>query len=388
MTSGHHELRFERRGARVLFSARSAIVLCTALFASTTVIQCSASGSGRSDVGNSGGSHSGGSSSGGSGSGARGSGDGALVFDVQGAKDYTAEEFFINDPPPQGCDGGGKPVTLPGGTPECPNDKNLQNCPCPTEGQRAACWPGYRKHRNRGNCADGETTCVRTGENQLKWGPCQNYTGIDPGTKLPVGTTGKAACLCFSGGFWQIDNTSPCFFCTTTGCPTGTTTGAVSTLQQGEAGTAANCPPTFAKPNEPWSRNRVTADCNGFFKLCYTFKAGDSTNPQPTDCIMQQVCTSTRYDGAGAGDGGADVAEEFPPLPAWITSGAQNECAKKFVDSGGYAEMTVEGESDECDKVPFKQFQRVRYCALKCNDPANRVLPECANCTNGGGGPF
>jgi hypothetical protein len=381
MTGEQHDLRLKH----FFWAARSAVALCATLLASATAIQCSASGSDRSDLGPSGGSSSGGRGSGGSSTGGRGNSDGALVFDVQ-AKDYTAEEFFINDPPPQTCDGGGKAV-IPGGTPECPNDKNLPGCGCPTEGQTAACWPGYRRHRNRGNCADGQTTCVRTGENTLKWGPCSNYTGIDPATKMPVGTTGKAACLCFSGGFWQIDNTSPCFFCSAQGCPTGTTTGAVSTLQQGEAGVAANCPPTFALPNQPWSRNRVTADCNGFFKLCYTLKAGDSMNPMPTDCILQQVCTSDHYDGASV-DGGADVPEEFPPLPAWITSGAQNDCARRFVDTGGYAEMSVEGESDECDKVPYKQFQRVRYCPLRCNDPANRMLPECINCTNGGGGPF
>lgn len=365
----------------VLRIARGSIVAVAFGLLATSLAQCSA------DSGSSG--SGGGANAGGTGNtgGTVGSGgSGAVGFDGQISgdgyvKDYSAEDFFLEDPPPQGCDGGGQPV-VPGGTPECPDDKNLPGCPCTEEGKKAACWPGLRKHRNRGNCKDGETTCGKVGEVQLVWGPCVGYQGIDPNTYQPLGATGKAACTCFSGGYWQIDNLSPCFVSQSQGGPV---LGAISTVMPG------NCPPSAGSmdwnnpqvPSDPWSTNAVTSDCTGYFKLCFTLKALSAPNaPQSaSDCTMKQVCTEAYYSVA-------NQQQSFPDLPGWVTQTApEKSCAQAFVSNGGYAEMSVVGESDECDKVN-KVFQTVTYCPLKCADPANANDPECVNCTNGGGGPF
>jgi hypothetical protein len=306
------------------------------------------------------------------------SNDGSIVIDSQ-AQDYSAEQFFLNDPPPLSCDGGGNPPK-PGGTPECPDDKNLQGCPCTVKGATAPCWPGLRKHRNHGNCKDGTTECILQGEVKLVWGECKGFQGLNPTTLMPLGTTGKAACLCFSGGYWDIDNLSPCFISSAGGAVMG----AVSTVMPG------NCPDPngidFANPVPPtaiWSTNTVTVDCTGNFKLCYTLKALSTPNGQPGagDCTMKQVCTEAYY-------GTKDQPMTFPDLPGWITQNAsENSCAQAFVSNGGYGEMSVKGESDECDKVE-KVFNTVIYCPLKCADPANASDPECVNCQPGGGGPF
>jgi hypothetical protein len=55
--------------------------------------------------------------------------------------------------------------------------------------------------------------------------------------------------------------------------------------------------------------------------------------------------------------------------------------------------MTVIGQSERCDTIddgagkPL-MFNRVKYCEFKCNDPANKNLPECASCQQGGSGQF
>ncbi len=362
----------------VLRVARGTIVIAAAALLASSLVQCSADDGGAGSGGGANAGGAGGSSANG-GTGAIGF-DGNISPDVQ-TKDYSAEDFFIEDPPPQGCDGGGQPV-VPGGTPECPADKNLPGCPCTEEGKKAPCWPGLRKHRNRGNCKDGETTCGKVGEVQLVWGPCQGYQGIDPNTFMPLGATGKAACTCFSGGYWQIDNLSPCFISQSQGGPV---LGAISTVMPG------NCPPNAGSidwnnppvPADPWSTNTVTSDCTGYFKLCFTLKALSSPNaPQSaSDCTMKQVCTEQYYSVA-------NQPQSFPNLPGWVTQApAEKSCAQAFVTNGGYAEMSVVGESDECDKVN-KVFQTITYCPLKCADPANANDPECVNCQNGGGGPF
>ena len=300
------------------------------------------------------------SASNGSGSG-NGSGVGGINFDAD-IPDYSADRFFEDDPPPTGCDGGGQPPT-PGGSPECPDDKNLEGCPCTTEGQTAACWPGKRKNRNHGICKDGVTTCEVEGEVGLAWGPCV-------GAQLPTGTEGKAACLCFSGGHWDIANLSPCFFSSN-----GTTVAVSTVVVNGQP----QCPASAdAPPAEPWSTNTLKTDCTGYFKLCYTLKAGDGANPQPNDCEIIEVCTEAYYSPANS-------VVEFPPLPSWLSSPGQGACVQQFIDSGGYGEMSVVGESDECDLVD-KVFQHVTYCPLSCNEP--NPPPECANCQPGGGGDF
>lgn len=350
---------------------RSCLALAFMSLGAFGALQCSST----SSSGGSGGGSASGNPDGSTGGYGNFGNDSSINIDT-GLVDYSAEQFFLDDPPPLSCDGGGNPVK-PGGTPECPDDKNLQGCPCTQVGATAPCWPGLRKHRNHGACKDGTTTCELEGEVALKWGECKGYKGLNPSTFMPLGTTGKAACTCFSGGFWQIDNLSPCFFTQGT-----TVTGSVSTIMPG------NCPAAAdflngIPPAEPWSTNAVTSDCTGFFKLCYTLKALSTPNGQPGagDCTMKQVCTEAYYSVV-------NVEQPFPDLPGWITQNAgETACAQAFVTNGGYAEMSVKGQSDECDKVE-KVFQTVTYCPLKCADPANATDPECVNCQNGGGGPF
>ena len=71
------------------------------------------------------------------------------------------DAFFAEDPPPEYCGpGDADAAVLPGGTPECPDDKNREGCPCSLHGATAPCWPGLRVDRNRGICQDGVTTCL------------------------------------------------------------------------------------------------------------------------------------------------------------------------------------------------------------------------------------
>ncbi len=224
------------------------------------------------------------------------------------------------------------------------------------------------------------TTCSLTG-GALQWGPCVGYSGLDPSTLMPLGSTGKAACSCFSGGYWKLDNFSPCFY-------TGTDTKvefAVST-QLNTSGSQYECPPgltaTSPPPSQPFTHDTLTTDCTGQFKLCFTLKAlaSASGSPQPGDCTMAKVCTEARA-------AIANYPQTFPDLPGWITNSSQQACAQQFADNGGYAEMSVDGQSDECETVN-RVFQTVRYCPFKCSDPSNAQDPDCVNCTNGGGGPF
>lgn len=300
-----------------------------------------------------------------------GFGDDAMVMvDTAPAMEISADAFWADDPPPMMC-GAGSGVTPkpPGGTPECPDDKNREGCTCPKEGEVAPCWPGYRKNRNRGVCKDGTTTCKKKDELNLAWGPCEGYV-------LPSGTTGPQACTCFSGGSWKIANLSPCFFSDSTGVM-----GAVSTVPTYDSTgkvTAVNCPASFAKPSTAWSKTTLNVDCAGHFKLCFTIKAGDPKAPLATDCVVTKQCTEGDYTTAGKD-------QPFGDLPAWINSDAT--CSKKFNATGGYGEMSVEGTSAECDPVN-KMFNRVPYCPSKCNDAAHAMDADCKSCMSGGGGSF
>jgi hypothetical protein len=305
-----------------------------------------------------------------------------LGFDDGGASDKgikpNYDAFFANDPPAKYCgpDGGWKPPPLPGGTPECPSDKNREGCPCNKQGEKATCWPGQRKHRGRGICKDGETVCTLTGEHQLRWGPCKGYVLPKPGA-----TKGPDACRCFSSGQWQIDNLAPCFV-------NYQNTGqlyAVSTYL--DATGQARCPQPSATPppkpkaGEPWSKNTLKVDCAGQFKLCYTIKAGDPQNPSASDCVLARACTSAWYPQK-------DVAQPLPPLPGWSSN--DPNCAATFDKVGGYGEMSVLGQSIECDPIddggkPLV-FHQVTYCPLACNK--NPTLPGCQSCANGANGSF
>jgi hypothetical protein len=316
------------------------------------------SGAGGSGVGT-------GSASGGA-TGVTGSGSGGDIgIDVY-TPDYSADQIYASDPPPTTCDGGGMPPPVMG-TPECPSDKNLPGCPCTTLGQTAACWTGLRKDRDHGDCKDDTTKCVLEGETDLVWGPCN-------GEVLPVaGATGKAACGCFSTGHWAVANLSPCFYSSTDGMG-NTTQGAISTL-----GSTMMCPSSFTSaPTESWSTDTLSADCTGSFNLCYTIKAGDGKNPQASDCVIAQVCSQSYYSVA-------NVIQMWPDLPGWLSPASAASCVQQFETSGGYGQMSVDGQSDQCELVD-EVFQTVTYCPLSCNMPNPPAM--CSTCMAGGGGSF
>lgn len=299
---------------------------------------------------------------------------------------------FANDPPPKFCvlDGGAAPPMV-SGTAECPSDKNKPGCGCDVVGATAACWTGLRANRHNGVCKDGMTTCMQVNENAKQWGPCT-------GEVLPTtgATKGKDACKCFSLGSWKLANLSPCFFeyngDTANPYP-------VSTVTDGMGGTPkpvgqADCPPLPmgsvpppAKPNSDWTTDTLTVDCAGHFKVCYQLKAGDFANPLPKDCaIMDKICVEADYITE-------NVEQTFPPLPAWTSTAANTACALKWRTTGGYGEMTVQGESVLCDKVDDGAgnsvvFNRVQYCPSKCENAANAMDPECVNCKQDGSGVF
>jgi hypothetical protein len=306
----------------------------------------------------------GGQSSGNTNGGSSGLG-GSIGIDVVDM-DYSAEQIYANDPPPMTCDGGGMPPPV-GGTPQCPSDKNLPGCPCSPVGATATCWTGLRKDRNHGVCHDGMTTCIQSNEAFPVWGPCT-------GEQLPTGTTGKAACKCFSGGHWQIANLEPCFL---TNLGTNMTVAYAAT-----PGNPVTCPFDMGTvmPIVPasWSTDTLTVDCTGQFNLCYTIKAGNPMNPQPTDCILAKACASGYYKMA-------NVVQMWPDLPGWQSDPSMAACVAQFMNTGGYGEMSVDGQSDECDLVN-KVFQRVTYCPLSCN--TNPDAGACQGCGNGAGGNF
>jgi len=289
------------------------------------------------------------------------------------------DAFFAEDPPPSYCGpagGGGTPPPIPGGTPECPDDKNREGCPCEHVGETASCWPGLRVDRDRGICRDGTTTCMPYDEFYGRWGRCEGYV-------LPVDseTRGPEACNCFSQGTWAIDNLSPCFVEYSSG-----RTYAVSTFID-RSGTPScptslsSTPPPRPEPGEPWSTNRLNVDCAGQFRLCYTIRAGSVEAPSASDCVVGQACTEAWY-----GEPGTE--QELAPLPGWSSSDAT--CAERFEAIGGYGEMSVEGTSIECEPIddmgaPYV-FHRVGYCPSRCNETP--TLPECADCMSGGSGTF
>jgi hypothetical protein len=305
--------------------------------------------------GGSGTSNGGSGTSNGGSSGTFGAG-GGIGIDVQ-TMDYSAEQIYANDPPITSCDGGGMPPPVMG-TPECPSDKNLPGCPCSPLGSTAACWTGLRADRGQGDCKDGTTMCG-VGEQNV-WGPCANEV-------LPTGTTGKAACKCFSSGHWDIANLSPCFY------TDGSNSGAISTLSS-----TGQCPTAFdMAPSEAWSTDTLLIDCAGSFNLCYTIKAGDGKNPQASDCVVAKVCAAGYYATAG-------VTQTWPDLPGWISDPSASACVTQFEATGGYGQMSVAGQSNQCEDVS-EVFQTVTYCPLSCNGSDAGM---CGSCQAGGGGTF
>jgi len=290
------------------------------------------------------------------------------------------DAFFAEDPPPMLCLEDGTRTTpdeedAPGGTPECPDDKNREGCPCREIGETAPCWPGERRHRDRGVCTDGTTTCMAVDEFWGVWGPCEGAVLPTPGVER-----GPEACGCFSAGTWELDCLSPCFV------DYGSRgVYAVSTYIDGPSSAACprdpGGPPPRPQPGETWTTNRLQIDCAGRFELCYTIRAGDVETASASDCVVAESCVETWYEEAG-------VVQELPPLPSWV--GTDTACARSFRDSGGYGEMSVVGLSLHCEEIGSEGdpvvFNRVPYCPLHCTERPS--APECERCRVGGSGSF
>lgn len=287
------------------------------------------------------------------------------------------DAFFAKDPPPKYCGpGGSKPPKLPGGTPDCPDDKNREGCPCKKKGETASCWPGLRVNRNRGQCKDGVTTCQLKGELHLSWGPCKGYVLPTAGA-----TFGPAACTCFSQGMWNLANLT---FCPLT-YPNGNNY-MVSTLVDSSGNPVCPWkymppePPT--KPSQTWTPSTLKVDCEGEFRLCITLRAGQYAKPSTSDCMVARVCTTKIWYGK------KNTTQTLPALPSWSSN--NSACAKKFIDQGGYGEMSVTGQSIECQKINLgntpRVFARFGYCPYICATKPS--LPQCKICTKGGSGSF
>jgi hypothetical protein len=295
-----------------------------------------------------------------------------------------ADAFFTKDPPPQYC--GPNPQDappVPGGTPECPDDKNVPGCPCTVVGEKKACWPGPRANRSLGICKDGETECKKVGEVGNQWGPCVGAVLPKPGV-----TKGKEACKCFSAGRWSIPNIN---ICTRYSRDPNATSGPPITeadVSGADSTNFASSPPGACFPlngtkSGPWSTNTLKVDCVGKFKLCYTVKAGDGENRKADDPVLTQQCTEAFYPEA-------DKEMPFPDLGHWSAPVA---AAKAYFARGGYGELSVIGESERCDKVDDGAgnplvFQVLKYCQPKCSIPANKNLAEYQNCSNQIAGDF
>jgi len=285
----------------------------------------------------------------------------------------SPDAFFVNDPPPPYCGPDDMHmVETPTGSLACPSDKNREGCSCPEAGMEAACWPGKRLNREHGICQDGVTRCTDTVEFGLRWGACEGYV-------LPTedATTGPEACRCFSSGMWKLSNLSPCIY-------RGTDTWLYSSKLNADG--TLNC---GSVPTEPpamlegiWSTSTLNVDCAGQFTLCFTIKAGDVANPSADDCVVMETCHDVFYEEAR-------VDQVLADLPSWRS--LDNACAEAFDMRGGYGEMSVLGESVECDEIDDGSggryvFHRTNYCAPSCQ--MTPTAPGCSECRTGGSGEF
>jgi hypothetical protein len=278
----------------------------------------------------------------------------------------------------ESCDGSVDRGPPPGGTPECPSDLNLPGCPCAAPGMRAPCWTGERKNRSRGSCHDGITTCSSNAEFGSAWSDCE-------GEVLPVpdASSAEETCACFSNATWEIDNLWVCLWPKPPHFD-----GAMSTLPTHDAGIPGGCPAKNdadngiklgTPPPEPWSTNRLTADCAGVFTLCVTLIAGVADAPDSNDCQLARVCVDANYSTPGA-------VQPLPDLPSWIS--LDSACANRWWNVGARAELSVEGMSIECDPIAHHVFKTVVYCPGICSLEENRGLPECTPCYGSNPSPF
>jgi hypothetical protein len=294
------------------------------------------------------------------------------VLDANLPVETDGDDFFIDDPAPAMCGPNGKrteAAQAKNETINCPEDKNRRGCPCEHPGEKAACWPGKRVNRNHGRCKDGTTTCRMDTEFDARWGPCEGYVLPDENA-----TEGADACRCFSSGQWVLSNLVPCIF-------TDDDANVRVTSSIPDADKGFRCL-SETEPSTDWTSSTLTAECAGQFQLCYTLKAGNADHPQPDDCMLMRLCIDTWYPEAGK-------QQKLQNLPGWASE--DSKCSKRFVEQGGYGEMSVLGLSSECDAVDDGHgdphvFKRTRYCSTRCAMTPND--PDCKVCGTGGSGQF
>jgi hypothetical protein len=298
-----------------------------------------------------------------------------LVAPADGGS-LSPDAFFVNDPPPPYCGEDGKRDDNQSiaGTRECPDDKNREGCPCDTPGQQALCWPGQRLNRTHGVCRDGMTRCIQGMEFGNRWGSCDGYVLPKEGA-----TEGADACRCFSNGTWKLANLVPCIAQDATKQYFVYSSRPASDTGYVCDGLTMTPPPV---PTADWTTSSLKVDCGGRFQLCYTIKSGDVTSPQPNDCVVVHSCLNIWYARAGSD-------QKLPNLGGWAAT--DQACAQRFVEKGGYGEMSVLGLSSECEAVDDGQgrpyvFKRASYCPPSCGETPDRA--ECKSCSASGAGQF
>ena len=207
----------------------------------------------------------------------------------------------------------------------------------------------------------------------MRWGLCEGYV-------LPVegASASPEACRCFSSGRWSLSNLSPCIYRGASTWLYSSTLTAGGTLNCGEAPITE--PPALSEGS--WSTSAINVDCAGQFTLCFTIKAGDVNNRSEDDCVVIEVCSDVVYEEAG-------VDQVLADLPAWRSP--DDGCAAQFDTRGGYGEMSVLGESIECDAIDDGDggryvFHRTNYCPPSCQQTP--TAPGCSECRPGGSGDF
>jgi hypothetical protein len=183
---------------------------------------------------------------------------------------------------------------------------------------------------------------------------------------------------CFTKGQWKVDNLVPCLV-------EGESQRFFLYSSRSSAGGYVCDPVRSTPPPAPdsaWSSSTLQVDCAGKFELCYTLKAGSSAAPKPTDCSLVKLCVNTVYAQPG-------LTQRLPDLPGWSTE--DSVCSKRFVDRGGYGEMSVRGTNQTNQPIDDGHgqpliFERTTYCSPTCNDTPD--LPECKDCSVNGTGMF
>jgi hypothetical protein len=189
-------------------------------------------------------------------------------------------------------------------------------------------------------------------------------------------TQGADACRCFSNGQWALSNLVPCI-----NSDGPYIYSSHPDAEHGFACDAVSVTPPPA-PAAAWTKSTLNAECAGQFQLCYAIKAGKAGDPKPADCTVIRTCIDVWYAQGGK-------TQSLPDLPGWTASDLA--CAKRFVDGGGYGEMSVKGKSAECDPVDDGKgaafvFRRTSYCAADCGDHPD--ADGCKDCAVMGSGSF